>query len=307
MLSVPRSSKFMALAVFALASLTLLAGIAEARVGAGGSFGSRGTRTFSAPPATTTAPKAAPIEKSMTQPSRTAPADPASSRFGGWRGLLLGGVFAALFAAIFGVGALASVLGFLLQLVLIGGAAYLIVSYLRNRTAPALATAGPGARRRPGEHPIVGVSHSSRPLTISGEDYDAFERLLGEIQLAYGRQDLSSLAQRVTPEMLASLAAELDANAKKGIRNEISEPKLLQGDLAEAWREPEGDYATVAMRFSLRDVTVDAQSGRVVGGSRTQAQEATEIWTFRRPANGNAGQWELSAIQQAESRLPLAS
>src|SRR5262249_9422438 len=103
------------------------------------------------------------------------------------------------------------------------------------------------------------------------------------------------------------LAAELDANAKQGIRNEISEPKLLQGDLAEAWREPEGDYATVAMRFSLRDVTVDAQSGRVLGGSRTQAQEATEIWTVRRPVNGNAGQWALSAIHQAESRLPLAS
>src|SRR5262245_51711932 len=50
-------------AVFAIVA----ADIADARVGGGGSGGSRGTRTYSAPPSTTTAPKAAPIEKSMTQ------------------------------------------------------------------------------------------------------------------------------------------------------------------------------------------------------------------------------------------------
>src|SRR4030081_2526046 len=42
---------------------------ADARVGGGGSSGSRGTRTFSAPPSTSTAPSAAqPMNRTMTQP-----------------------------------------------------------------------------------------------------------------------------------------------------------------------------------------------------------------------------------------------
>src|SRR5262249_39117702 len=43
---------------------------ADARAGRGGSFGSRGSQTFSAPPSTTTSPGARPIERSMTQPGQ---------------------------------------------------------------------------------------------------------------------------------------------------------------------------------------------------------------------------------------------
>jgi predicted lipid-binding transport protein (Tim44 family) len=106
--------------------------------------------------------------------------------------------------------------------------------------------------------------------------------------------------------MLSYFAQELEANKRKGFRNEVSEPKLLQGDLAEAWREGGNEYATVAMRFSLLDATVDG-SGRVISGSWTAPQEVTEIWTFRRPQGGTVRQWELSAIQQDGKALPLAS
>jgi len=136
-------------------------------------------------------------------------------------------------------------------------------------------------------------------LTITPDDYDAFERLLGEVQTAYGRNDVEALGDRTTPEMLSYFAEELHANAKKGVRNEVSQAKLLQGDLAEAWREPDGEYATVAMRYSIIDATVEAASGRLVSGSTTAPEEVTELWTFRRPGNGTARQWELSAIQQA--------
>ena len=107
--------------------------------------------------------------------------------------------------------------------------------------------------------------------------------------------------------MLSYFAAELDANSRKGLRNELGEPKLLQGDLAEAWSEAGGEYATVAMRYAIKDATVDAASGRVVAGSKDEPQEVTEVWTFRRPLNGNARQWELSAIQQADEPVRLAS
>jgi predicted lipid-binding transport protein (Tim44 family) len=68
--------------------------------------------------------------------------------------------------------------------------------------------------------------------------------------------------------------------------------KLEQGDLAEAWREGDTEYATVAMRYSLVDQIVERDSGRVLDGG---PEEATEVWTFMRK---RGGQWLLSAIQQ---------
>src|SRR5262245_36339697 len=138
-----------------LALLALLgADFASARVGSGGSFGSRGTRTYSAPPATNTAPKtAAPIDKSITNPTPSATSTAAqpgaaapASRFGGLRGLLLGGLIAAGLASIFGVGALASVLGFALQMLLIGGLVWLVLAFIRSRRTgePVFARAGRG-------------------------------------------------------------------------------------------------------------------------------------------------------------------
>jgi predicted lipid-binding transport protein (Tim44 family) len=295
-------------AIVAAACLALLADLADARVGGGGSFGSRGTRTYQAPPATNTAPKtASPVEKSMTQPGKSgAPStSPASSPFG-WRSLLLGGLIGAGLATLFGMGALANVLGFVLQAALIGGLIWLAVAFFRGRMGqPALAGAGAASSQgqaRPTasyRNAASALGGAETALTIGPDDYDAFERLLGEIQTAYGRNDLTALGERTTPEMLSYFAAELDANAKRGVRNEVSQPKLLQGDLAEAWREPEGEYATVAMRFSILDATVETASGRVLSGSTSAPQEVTEVWTFRRPVNATSRQWELSAIQQA--------
>jgi len=42
--------------------------------------------------------------------------------------------------------------------------------------------------------------------------------------------------------------------------------KLLQGDLAEAWREGGDEYATVAMRYQQVDKTLDRATGKVLEG-----------------------------------------
>ena len=73
----------------------------------------------------------------------------------------------------------------------------------------------------------------------------------------------------------------------------VSDVKLLQGDLSEAWREGDSEYATVAMRFSLKDEMFDRESGRLVESGPDQA---TEVWTFMRRRGGH---WLLSAIQQS--------
>lgn len=311
----PFGSKAVRLAVIATAALGLIAADAMARPG--GNVGSRGSKTFSAPPPTATAPKTAqPIQKSITQPGPAQNAATAATASAAqaarpslMRGLLLGGLMGAGLAMLFGSGPLSAVLGFLLQTLLIGGLVYLAVMFFRNRSgraSPAYAGATAGAGAAPQNVQNAAYRQAAGPmgggaggaLNITGDDYGAFERLLGDIQRAYGRGDANVLGGLLTPEMLSYFASELEENRRKGVRNELGEPKLLQGDLSEAWAEQSGEYATVAMRYSLTDATID-QSGRVVAGSRTEPQEVTEIWTFRRDRGTGPNGWELSAIQQA--------
>jgi predicted lipid-binding transport protein (Tim44 family) len=321
--------KFIRLASLALALaavLTFMADAADARSGRGGSIGSRGSKTYAQPPSTTTAPKpGSPIEKSMTQPgtktAAPAAAGPAAaatpSRFGGFGGLLLGGLLGAgLFGLLSGSGlfgglsGLVSFLGLLLQVGLIVGAVYLVMSLLRSRNGqqPALARAsvsgGPSGPQNQNYdartlNGYAGGGAANGTLTIGASDYDTFEKLLSGVQTAYGQEDAIALGDLTTPEMLSYLSRDLADNKKQGIRNEISDVKLLQGDLAEAWTENGSDYATVAMRFSMIDAVVDRASGQVVEGDRTTPQEATEIWTFRRDHRDLDAGWQLSAIQQA--------
>ena len=204
-------------------------------------------------------------------------------------------------------------LGFILQMALFAGIAWLIISFFRNRSAansgPAMATASAASPAQQRSGYLDGVSQRSAAaapaaaptasIQIAGDDYNTFERLLKEIQTGYARQDVNALASRTTPEMLGYFREELDSNAKRGLSNDLSEPTLLQGDLAEAWREADGEYATVAMRYEIIDAMVNVKSGAVVKGSTTEPEEVTELWTFARPVRGNASQWRLSAIQQA--------
>jgi predicted lipid-binding transport protein (Tim44 family) len=282
--------------------LVLFAADANARAGGGFSGGSRGMRTFSAPPATRTAPTAAsPIQRSMTQPGG-AGAIGQASRPGLFGGLAAGFLGAGLFGLLFGhgffggMGGFASLLGLVLQIGLVIIVARLLFAWWQRRHEPALAAA----------HPATGHAYSGlggmfgantpagEPLTIDKSDYDAFERLLGDVQAAYSAEDLNALRVKVTPEMLSYFSEQLSENASRGVINKIDGVKLEQGDLAEAWREGGVDYATVAMRFSLVDQTVERASGRTVEGGAPS--EVTELWTFMRAHGGN---WLLSAIQQS--------
>jgi predicted lipid-binding transport protein (Tim44 family) len=285
--------------VLSLAALVPLGSTAaDARAGGGFSFGSRGARTFSAPGFTRTAPGgAAPIMRSETPqagygaPSGAAP----QQRFGFGSGLMAGLLGAGLFGLLGGHG-----FG-LLPLLLIGGLIWFVLRAMRSG-APGLAggpifRGGPAAAGFGG--PLGGSGPGSRPgtapLPITPKDFDAFENALIDIQTAYGREDINALGRLCTPEVFRTFDTDLRANRGRGVHNEVTDPRLLQGDLAESWREGSTDYATVAMRFSLRDVTVERATGRVVAGDPTRPTESTELWTFRRD---RGGPWLLSAIQQ---------
>jgi predicted lipid-binding transport protein (Tim44 family) len=301
----------------------------DARAGKGSSLGSRGSKTYEAPATTNTAPNAAaPMQRSATdRPTAAQPGTPGAGMqqpaparrgfFGGLAGGLLGaGLIGMLLGSglMGGLGGFASILGLLLQIALIGGLIWLAVRFFQRRNQPAMAGAGGGMNRGPlnreqapagyGQQGGGGAAPRAARQTPKGvdgigigpADYEAFEKLLREIQTAYGREDRAALRSLTTPEVTGYFTEELDANAARGVANRIEDVRLLQGDLAEAWREGAVDYATVAMRYALVDYTVKKADDTVVEGDRTKQTEAVEIWTFQRPAGGG---WVLSAVQQA--------
>ncbi len=195
-----------------------------------------------------------------------------------------------------GLGGFSSLLGLILQIGLIVIVVRMAMSWWQRRQAPAYASgaAGYSAPSSMRSASGFGLGSGGAPLEIVPADYEAFERLLGEIQSAWSNEDIARLRSLATPEMVSYIADDLAEHKSRNQTNIVSGVKLLQGDLAEAWREDDTDFASVALRYALVDKTVDNATGRLVKGS-DQPTEATEVWTFLRPRGAN---WELSAIQQ---------
>jgi predicted lipid-binding transport protein (Tim44 family) len=307
-MTMPRHRWLIALAAIATALVLVSGDAANARAGGGFSGGSRGMRTFSTPAPTRTAPSVSPLQRSATPRSYNSPYSTGyrPGFFGGglFGSLAAGFLGAGLFGLLFGHGFFGGMLGFgsflglILQLVLIDFAVMLFFAWLQRRNTPASAYAsgGTGYGFSPSGAGLAGgaaASSASTPITIGKADYDAFERLLGDIQAAYSAEDLNALRARVTPEMLSYFSEQLSRNASRGLVNHVSDVRLLQGDLSEAWREGDSEYATVAMRFALTDSMLERGSGRLVDGGRPE--QVTEVWTFVR---ARGGAWVLSAIQQ---------
>ncbi|WP_442780572.1 Tim44 domain-containing protein [Ensifer sp. SL37] len=316
--------------------------VAEARR-SGGGFGSRGTRTFSQPPVTRTAPtNAAPIDRSMTPRQDAGPAatNPAAGQtrpnstqpnarpgfFSGFGGSLLGGLMVGGLIGMLmggGFGGAAGFLGLIVQMLLIGGLIMLAMRFF-NRNRQQTAYAGP-SERSSGQQPSNGMpsfkipsigggqasgqaqarpqaAPEAAPVTdgpadeigVQGSDLEQFEKMLKDVQAAYAAEDYGTLRRLTTPEAMSYLAEELSDNATSGVKNDVRDVHLVQGDVAEAWSENGTEFATVAMRYESIDVMRDRTTGKVISGDPDNLTEAVELWTFvRKPG----AEWQVSAIQ----------
>lgn len=327
----------------ALALILVLGAVHPADARRGGSFGSRGMRTYSAPRSTYTAPGyTAPVQRSMTpraggygqpgygqagygyqRPGFGAQRGGFLRRWGGplLGGLAMGGLFGMMMGHGFGGGG--GFLALLIQLAVLFFVVSLVMRLFRRRAQPAFGSAEAPSAFQPsvfgGPQPVgpaagsfLGGYGAAQPaptyggpggqadeLGLTKADFDAFEQMLGRVQSAFGREDYATLRDLTTPEAMSYLSEELSQNAVAGRRNEVGDVRLLQGDLSEAWREGDREYATVAMRYAGVDVMRDRATGRVLEGDPARPTETTELWTFVR---GQGGPWKLSAIQDAAGR-----
>ena len=313
----------MGLIVFALffALFYLLSSAADARVGGGRSFGSRGGRSFSSSPSSPS--------RSYSTPSRPSPSAAPQSPAGGFMRSLAGGVLGGVLGSM-----LFSSLGFghggggfgggigLMEILLLGALLYGIYWFIKKRRQAATATNSPMAfgsgstdsrdAFNPGSYapPIRDIPPASDYEAGDGlsairqGDYSFDEKRFKDtaldnfftIQGAWAGRDMAGVRNLLTDEIYKTLQQDADALRAKNSINKLDNIAVRSVDITEAWQEGGQDYITVRFYANLLDYTVDETSGQVLAGSKTEPVKFVEFWTFTRPAGSNP--WRLSAIHQ---------
>ena len=321
------------LAILALAAL-LTASLpidTWARAGGGSSSGSRGSRSFSSPSRTTSAPAPSTAPRPSAQPLQPTPAPMAQpapaggflrSMAGGIAGGLLGGLLFRSLGFAGGAGG-AGGGGFgLMELLLLAGIAYLIYWFVRRGRAQQQAALASGPVDRSMVEPYA--MGGAAPATLDapapswqqdrdrglghlrqmdpGFDEAAFRELCTDrffqIQAAWMRRDLDTLRPLLTEEMQGVFGTQIEAARAKRQINKLENITVRSVELTEAWQEQGQDYVTVRLLANLLDYTVDETTGTIVTGSDTTPVKFEEFWTWVRPVGQN--DWRLGAINQAE-------
>ena len=309
---------------------------AWARAGGGRSSGSRGSRSMTAPTPFTaprpTTPSTSP-NRPYTAPGATAPQPaPSSGSFmrsfgGGLLGGLAGGM---LFRSLFGGPAAQSATGAgatggggigLMDILLLGGIAYLIYWYIKKKRRESEATAGyyqssgnvelPPQPQYPPlyDQPQAAALGSDQDLERGLANIRQFDPYFDEtkfqewgtdtffkIQGAWANRDMASVRTLLTDAMYRIFQADAEAlKAQKKI-NRLENIAVRSVDITEAWQESGSDFITVRVFANLLDYNVDEATGQVVEGSKTDPVKFEEYWTFTRAVGNNP--WQLSAINQ---------
>lgn len=297
-----------------LFSLAMVPDDAEAkRIGGGGSFGSRGSQSYSAP-------KPAPAQRSATQdqsapsPVAAAPARPGfmGGMLGGIGGFLMGGLLGAmLFGNMDG--------GFgLLDLLLLGGIAFFVFRLLKNRAVQVPQGQPAGAFRQGVDIPQTpntaafpqGEPSAADPVTQGlrqiiamdptfREDQfmDGARRAFDLLQQAWSNWQVDNLRPFVTDRMWGILQAQDRDRINTGRKDVVENIQYRVAEISETWQEAGQDWITVHYVVQMLEYATDSQ-GHVVEGSRQHPVTVEEYWTFTREVGSRNPNWLLSAIQQ---------
>jgi predicted lipid-binding transport protein (Tim44 family) len=295
------------LAAFFLFSWTLEL-TADARIGGGRSFGSRGSRSYSSPSSPSTSPY-------QSSPSYTQQR-PMGQPFGG--GGMMRGVLGGIAGGLLG-GMLFRSLGFaggggmgggigMMDIILIGAILYGIYWFIKRRRSQAqpyyrenTADYAQPAYAQPESINDLdrGISHI-RQMDPSF-DVKAFQDLCMDlffkIQGAWTNRDVTGIQGLMTHDFYHTITEDIDRLKADKKFNRLENIAVRSVDLTEVWQEEGKDFVTAKFYANLLDYTTD-ETGQVISGSKTDPVKFEEYWTFTRPVGANA--WQLSAITQVQ-------
>lgn len=322
---------FFVLIVFGLS--LLVEASAWARAGAGRSFGSRGSRSYSAPSSPSSRSFGSGSGYNTSPRSYSQPYTSSWSRSPFTQGLMGGLAGGLLGNLLFGSRGYASAGGGsgggmgLLDIALIGFLVYFALKFFRRRQQQSSVSAGyyraedpyleridgnsqylrsdpPGGMLPPGAlgpgDAAVGLSHVRQFDPSFNEE--AFKELAQDIffriQAGWMNRSLDGIEELLTVETAEYFRNEFRVMKEQGRINRLENIAVRKVELAEIWQESGKDYITVLFTANLLDYTVDDKTGQVIEGDRLNPVKFQEFWTFCRNIGSSSG-WQLSALNQA--------
>ncbi len=303
-----------------LAGTTLVAVNAEARAGSGGSFGSRGSRSYSQP----VSPYSQPSRNQQAAPQPLSPSPYQAPQSGGgflrnMAGGLVGGMLGGMLFRSLGFGGMGGGFGGgigLFEIILIGGLIYMVYRMIKGRRDEGATYQNPTAMGGYSEpeapRPITpayadtagdlaaGLSHIRQmdPGFDEQRFPDVVMDIFFKIQGAWMNRDLGGVNSLLTTEMRRIFQGDIDRLLREHRVNRLENIAVRKVEVSEAWQESGQDYVTTLIYANLLDYTTDDTNGQVVEGSKTDPVKFEEFWTFTRPVGNNP--WQLSGINQRQ-------
>lgn len=306
------------LVILIMAAGLVMESSAWARAGGGGSSGSRGGRSFSAP---SMPPRSSPSPTpGMTPNPGFGTPGMGFGRSPFWSGLaggIMGGFIGNL---LFGGRAYAGPMGYgggpgLLDLLVIGGLIYFLYRYFVRRRGEqsvyyeentnSYSQYGSPYYGQPQLNDVErGLEEIRRfdPSFNTERFQETVEDLFFRIQAAWMNRSLDGVENVLTREMREYFSAEFARMKQEGFINRLENIAVRRVEPAEVWQESGKDFITVLFTANLLDYTVDDKTGELINGDKLNPVKFQEFWTFTRDTGSHT--WQLSGINQLDEPSP---
>jgi predicted lipid-binding transport protein (Tim44 family) len=292
--------------------------IAECRVGGGRSFGSRGSRGFTAPRSNGNGNsfyRGQPYQQPQSAPqyNYTPPPSAPSTRSTFLKSLgagVAGGFLGSMiYRGLSGTGNAYSGFGHSsgfgigpIEILLIGALLFFLYRLLSSRnSAQTTNTTGDSsgaaalmrqARSWKNEEPTYDPSPAGVPI-----DTEIAMDLFFQIQGAWANRNIQSAEYVLGPDAKSYLEEEIARlKANKWI-NRLENIAVRNVEVIESWKESSSEFSTVKFTANLLDYTLQEDTQQIIEGSKTQPVKFEEFWTFSKESG--SPHWRLSAIQQS--------
>jgi predicted lipid-binding transport protein (Tim44 family) len=296
----PKRSSAVLFVVFTLCFFYLFQEAAEAaRLGGGGSFGSRPSYQRSAP-APSPRPTSPQSQPGLSQPNPLGASSPMGGRWGGMLGgLVMGSLIGSL---LFGGGHGSGGPG-LMDIIVLGGGLFLLMRYLRSRKTAALSATpagftnpfherstqqGWGASGDTPDEAAVPAAPATPPIP-PGFDQDEFMKgaraIYTRMQSSWDKRDLEDIRKFTSSEVYT----EIEKQAQEDPQPSRTEILLVNARLLEVRSVDHQEIASVLYDVMMRE-----------GDADKLAKQVREIWHFSRDEKAAASFWRLEGIQQVE-------
>jgi predicted lipid-binding transport protein (Tim44 family) len=301
--------------MLAVTALTMVAEATARPLGGGRSIGRQSPTVARQAPAPAaqkpaTAPAAAPAAAPSAAPAAPIPPKPGIPWKGIIGGALLGAGVAALFSSM-GMGglgaAMGNIIGPMLMILLLCGAAYFIYSMFRRKQAPAEQSYAGFAGQQPaaGGTPEIGsriepaafqpvqapastaAAAPAAPWGVPADfDTTAFLRHAKSsfirMQAAWDKADVNDLREFTTPEVYAELKMQIQ---ERGATADYTDVVSIDAELLGI--ETIGEEYLASVKFD----------GMIKSAPTAAAEPFAEVWNMAKPVKGSGG-WVLAGIQQ---------